>query len=243
MLAFINVADNEFLTVNDGSFQANPVNPVSTYNKIVHARKQCDYVIVISHGGNEFYHLPSPRIKALYRFFIDAGADAVVSHHTHCFSGFEVYRDKPVFYGLGNFIYDRPGFNNSDWNRGYVVRLLISDSIKFDIIPLKQGNEVPGVFHLNEEEKIQFFKIMDKRNRIIADDTKLYQAFEQYISKVSPMYDSFIEPYFGRIHNALRRKGIIPNLLNRKKRLLLLNLTRCEAHREVLLNILSKNQN
>ncbi len=241
-LAFINVADNEFLTAIDGMYQANPINPVKTFNDIVQARIHGDYVIVMVHGGNEFYHLPSPRVKALYRFFVDAGADAVISHHTHCFSGYEVYKDKPVFYGLGNFIYDSPGRSNTDWNKGYAVRLLISEKVQFEIIPLKQGNEIPGVFHLNENEKNQFFQILDERNKIIEDDIKLVKEFEQYIEKVTPMYDSFIEPYFGKIQNALRRMGILPNLMSRKKRLLLLNLTRCEAHREVLLNILSKNQ-
>jgi hypothetical protein len=239
-IAIINVADQEFLTSPDGSFQANPLDPVNTHNDIISAREQCDYVIVITHGGNEFYHLPSPRIKLLYRFFIDAGADAVISHHTHCFSGYEVYKEKPVFYGLGNFIYDWPGRVHTDWNKGYSVRLLFSDKILFDIIPLKQGNEIPGVFHLNEKEENEFRQTLEARNQIIADDTKLAQAFQQYVEKVTPMYDAFIEPYFGRIHTALRHRGFLPNLMGRRKRLLLLNLTRCEAHREILLRMLKK---
>jgi len=35
---------------------------------------------------------------------VDAGADAVVGHHTHIISGFEKYKDKPIFYSLGNFV-------------------------------------------------------------------------------------------------------------------------------------------
>jgi poly-gamma-glutamate synthesis protein (capsule biosynthesis protein) len=41
-----------------------------------------------------------------YRFFIEAGADAVVNHHQHCICGYEVYKGKPIFYGLGNFCFD-----------------------------------------------------------------------------------------------------------------------------------------
>lgn len=238
--AFINVADNEFLTAPDGLYQANPINPADTCYDIAQARKSSDYVIVIVHGGNEFYHLPSPRTKTLYRFFVDAGADAVISNHTHCFSGYEVYNQKPIFYGLGNFIYDSPGKINSDWNKGYAVRLLFSENVGFEIIPLKQGNEIPGVFHLDNEEKIEFQRTLESRNQIIADDTLLEQAFQQYVENVTPIYDSFIEPYFGRVFNALRQRGFLPNMMSRKKRLLLLNLTRCEAHREVLLSLLKK---
>ncbi len=239
-IAFINIADQEFLTSPDGMFQANPIDPVSTFNDIADAREKCDYIIIITHGGNEFYHLPSPRVKLLYRFFIDAGADAVISHHTHCFSGYELYKGKPIFYGLGNFIYDWPGRINTDWNKGYVVRLLISDKLLFKIIPLKQNNEIPGVFHLSDQEEQEFSQTMELRNEIIADDLKLEQAFQQHIKNVSAMYDAFVEPYFGRIYNALRQRGFLPNMLSRKKRLLLLNLLRCEAHREVLLRMLKE---
>jgi poly-gamma-glutamate capsule biosynthesis protein CapA/YwtB (metallophosphatase superfamily) len=241
-IAFINVADQEFLTDTDGSFQANPVDPLNTYYDLVSSRNKYDYVILIIHGGNEFYHLPSPRIKKLYRFFIDVGADAVISHHTHCFSGYEIYKGKPIFYGLGNFIYDWPGRTNSDWNKGYVVRLTCSDEIQFDIIPLKQSNIIPGVFHLNTKEEIEFKHKLEERNQIISDDIKLDQAFNQYVKNVTPMYDSFIEPYFGRFLNALRQRRFLPDLMNKKKRLLLLNLVRCEAHREILLQMLAKNQ-
>jgi len=34
---------------------------------------------------------------------IDAGADAVVGHGPHVLRGVEFYRDKPIFYSLGNF--------------------------------------------------------------------------------------------------------------------------------------------
>ncbi|NLE81679.1 MAG: CapA family protein [Rhodococcus sp.] len=35
---------------------------------------------------------------------IDAGADAVVGHHSHITRGIEMYRGKPIFHGLGNFV-------------------------------------------------------------------------------------------------------------------------------------------
>jgi poly-gamma-glutamate synthesis protein (capsule biosynthesis protein) len=120
--------------------------------------------------------------------------------------------------------------------------LLFSEKLSFEIIPLKQCDEIPGVFKLNEKEETEFYNMLDERSRIIADDEKLEQAFDEYVSRVTPMYDAYIEPYFGRIYNALRQRGFVANLLSRKKRLLLLNIIRCSAHREVLLNMLNKNQ-
>ncbi len=239
-IAIMNFADNEFLTTPDASLRCNPINPVQLFYDIADARSINDYVVVIIHAGNEFYELPSPRTKRLYRYIIDAGADAILSHHTHAFSGYEIYNSKPIFYGLGNFIYDWPGKRNVRWNMGYLVRLLLSDKIDFEIIPLKQNNEKPGLSHLDAVETEAFNKEMDRLNLIIADEIQLESEFQKYCNTVFQMYDAFIEPYFGKYITALRNKGFLPNLMTRRKRLLLLNLNRCESHRDVLIRMLSQ---
>ena len=239
-IAIINFAENEFITTPGGEVAANSLNLVNNYYDITAAKKNHDFVFLMLHGGNEFYSLPSPRMKETYRFFIDIGADAVISNHTHCFSGYEVYNGKPIFYSLGNFIYDWPGKTHSDWNMGFAVRLKVSDKIDFDIIPLKQNNEVPGVFHLQEAEKKIFTEKLSQLSAIISDDAKLGEAFDTYCLSVKRMYDSFIEPNFGKTIASIRARGFFPKLMKNKKRLLLLNLARCEAHRDVLLNLLSK---
>jgi hypothetical protein len=198
---------------------------------------------VIIHAGNEFYKLPSPRAKKLYRYLIDLGADVIISHHTHAFSGYELYNSRPIFYGLGNFIYDWPGRIDTEWNFGFVVRIKLSGKIDFDIIPLKQGNERPGAFHLSDDESDAFNKKLSELNSIIADDIKLEAAFQDYCLGVAPMYDAYIEPYFGRLPAALRKRGLFPRLMNKYKRRLLLNIIRCESHRDVLLNNLKHFEN
>lgn len=239
-IVVLNFADNEFLTTPDRAYTCNPLDTVRCFYEIKHARENHDFVIVIMHVGNEFYELPAPRTKMLYRYLIDLGADAIISHHTHAFSGYEVYNEKPIFYGLGNFIYDWPGKINSQWNKGYVVRLKIAEKPDFEIIPLKQCNETPGVFHLNSEETAAFSKEINRLNLIITDDKQLEAEFQKYCNSVYPMYDAFIEPYFGRFITAFQKRGFLPKLMSRKKRLLLLNLTRCESHRDVLLRMLKQ---
>ncbi|WP_430809875.1 MULTISPECIES: CapA family protein [unclassified Carboxylicivirga] len=241
-IAIMNAADNEFLTTPDGAYTCNPIDAIQCHYNISKAKQENDYVLMIMHAGNEFYRLPSPRTKKLYRFLIDQGADAVVSHHTHVFSGYEIYKGKPIFYGLGNFVYDWPSKKYSDWNRGYVVRLMIGEEMQFEIIPLKQGNEQPGVFKLNDDERKQFDEDIKALNRIIADDAALEEAFAQYCQSVFPMYNAFIEPYWGRYIAALQKRGWLPRFLNRKKRLFHLNLSRCESHRDVLLRLLKENE-
>lgn len=239
-IGILNFADNEFLSTPDGSFTCNPLNSVQCYYDIKKTRQSHEYVIVIIHSGNEFYNLPSPRTKKLNRYLIEIGADVVISHHTHAFSGYEIYQSKPIFYGLGNFIYDWPGKISSGWNKGFAVRLKISEKMDFEIIPLKQCNDEAGVFHLDANERKAFDEELDHLNQIIVDDKQLEAEFQKYCKSVYPMYDAFIEPYFGKYITALRKRGFFPKLMSRRKRLLLLNLTRCESHREVLLRMLKR---
>jgi poly-gamma-glutamate synthesis protein (capsule biosynthesis protein) len=239
-LALLNFADNEFLSSTDNSLTCSAINPLQLFYSIKEVRSNHDYVVIIIHAGNEFYELPSPRTKKLYRFIIDAGADAVVSHHTHAFSGYEVYRSKPIFYGLGNFIYDFPGKRNEAWNYGYAVRLFLDDTVDFQLVPLKQGNEKPGVFHLEDEETDTFLDKINRLNQIIANDRQLEDEFGKYCNIVNPMYEAYIEPNFGKYISFLRRRGFFPRFMTRRKRMLLLNIIRCDSHRDVLIRMLEK---
>ena len=68
-------------------------------------RGTCDVVVVALHKG--IGHTPAlvaPYERQLAHAAIDAGADIVVGHHAHILRGIELYRDRPVFHGLGNFV-------------------------------------------------------------------------------------------------------------------------------------------
>ena len=85
---------------------------------------QC-YIIVSLHWGWENHVEVVPRQRYDARQLIEAGADCLVCHHTHTRQPMETYRGKPIFYGLGNFIFDP----QRDINRqGAIVRLTIGDS-------------------------------------------------------------------------------------------------------------------
>lgn len=71
-------------------------------------RNRVDRVFVTPHWGKEgeyaLFHSPAQR--QLARRWIAAGADAVLGHHSHTVHGMEWIDGKPVFYSLGNFIFD-----------------------------------------------------------------------------------------------------------------------------------------
>jgi len=73
---------------------------------IAEARGLCDLVLVSLHAHEqaESKEIPAEFIPVFARQMIDAGADLVVGHGPHLLRGMELYKGKPIFYSLGNFI-------------------------------------------------------------------------------------------------------------------------------------------
>ncbi|NLJ43963.1 MAG: CapA family protein, partial [Bacteroidales bacterium] len=82
-LGFLNYCEHEFSVRSKGLMGACGYDPVDAYYDISRLRPQVDYLIVLYHGGNEYYDLPRPGLKKDFHYLADIGADAVFGHHTH----------------------------------------------------------------------------------------------------------------------------------------------------------------
>ena len=101
------------------------------------------YIIVSLHWGWENHVEVVPRQRYDAHQLIDAGADCLVCHHTHTRQPMEMYREKPIYYGLGNFIFDPQRDIN---RRGAIVRLTITDNdAKAEEIPIYIRNCTPVI--------------------------------------------------------------------------------------------------
>lgn len=237
-LAVINFCENEWSIATNSSGGSAPLNLVHNTRSIQEARKQADFVLVIVHGGTEHYQLPTPRIKETYRFFIEQGADAVVNHHQHCYAGFEEYKGKPIFYGLGNFCFDKNDPLNEKWNSGYAVELVYENAqAKYKLLPYLQCAEEPKVVVLSDRK--DFDTSIDHLNSIIADNKALEEAFIK-LTQSKKVFLSRFEPYSNKCFNILKSKGLLPSFLNQDKKNIFLELFRCESHRDVMFELLKK---
>lgn len=229
-LAIINCCEHEFSIVQENGAGSTPLNPIKQYYAIKEASEKADYTLMIVHGGNEHYQLPSPRMKELYRFFVDAGADAVVNHHQHCYSGYEVYKEKPIFYGLGNFCFDDCNKRKTPWNEGYMVKLNFDKKVEFEIIPYIQCDNRPIVTLMKDDECHFFNTQIEALNAVIADDVKLRASYTEYLDTTKKTIKSVFEPYSGKLALALYRRGLLPSFITEKKKRLLLAYIQCESH-------------
>lgn len=122
---------------------AAPLNPMIVGQDLQRARRQADFVVLSVHWGVESRAVPYPRIVELAHDCIDNGADVILGHHSHVPGSIEVYRGKPIFYSLGNFIF---GHDHDEWSDGMMARLHIEAGVlrKAEMIPIS-GRYQPEV--------------------------------------------------------------------------------------------------
>ena len=245
-ITVINACEHEFTVATVTKAGCNALDPMRIALQITKAKNIADYIIVIIHGGHEQYNLPAPRMQELYRAFVDFGADAVVNHHQHCYSGYEIYQGKPIVYGLGNFFFDWQG-QNADWNEGYIVKLELGNEIGLHLIPYIQNAKEVGVRLMNETEKGGFEKKVAELNNIIADSKQLREHLEDWAKAKEEEYMHIIRPKKGKRISQLERMHLIPEsqignwmpeYMTQERRLLFKSLFQCESHQEIMNTIL-----
>ena len=235
-IAIINACENEFSIANSEHGGSNPLDLISIQEDIAQVRAVADYIIIIIHGGVEKYQYPTPRMKRWYRHFVDLGADVVINHHQHCINGYEVFKGKPIFYGLGNFYFPPLEVlpKQDSWNYGYAVSLILDKNIKFQLIPYVQNL---GSITLRDEKV--FGKEIELLNLPIKDDYLLQQKYDEFIIEHEYIIKEQLLPTFlrGRFFSGLARRGLLGKMYRNRQVLALKNRINCESHHEMLMRL------
>lgn len=119
--------------------------------------EKCDAVIVFVHFGTEKTNQINDNQPVIAHGYIDAGADAVVGCHAHTLQGIEIYKDAPIFYNLGNFLF---GSYNVDT---IVANLTINEdnSVTASVTPAKSGG-----YYTEEVSGAEGQAVIDYMNQI-----------------------------------------------------------------------------
>lgn len=96
--------------------------PQEVAQKIIKERAEGRVVVVYTHWGDE-YSTANARLAPIARMFVEAGASAVVGSHPHVVGLHETIRGAPVYYSLGNFIFDQ--YFDEQVSHGLVLLLTI----------------------------------------------------------------------------------------------------------------------
>lgn len=150
-----------FLSFNTTYPQNDVLAAVETVKEISSSRD--DVIIVNMHWGNEYQLTSSIAQQELAHQLIDAGTDVIIGHHPHVTQEIEIYNEKPIFYSLGNFVFDQ--YFSKDVEEFYALQLTLqSGSVEFEIIPL--ASDRSQVRFMTDEEAATYLDALMERSPI-----------------------------------------------------------------------------
>lgn len=131
------VCEHEFSCAEADAPGANGLDELVLSDRIRTIRADCDRLVVLYHGGREYYPYPSPRLQKRCRRMVACGADAVLCQHSHCIGSQETYLGRPIVYGQGNFLFDMD--DEPCFKTGLVVQLIFTeDEVRTNCIPIER---------------------------------------------------------------------------------------------------------
>jgi poly-gamma-glutamate capsule biosynthesis protein CapA/YwtB (metallophosphatase superfamily) len=150
-----------YLTINEKNVALIGINtvfgepPLSDLSRVLEiASKKSDYQIAVIHWGNEYDVTHSAGQEAFARALIVRGIDAVVGHHPHVVQDIGMVDGVPVFYSLGNYVFDQ--YWDLEVTRGLALTMIYDgEGLTFNLIPVGTKRGVPYVL---PEKEAQTFR-------------------------------------------------------------------------------------
>lgn len=125
--------------------------------------EKSDYQVAYVHWGDEYVLKHNAVQEEIAHKLIDSGIDAVVGHHPHVTQDIQIYNGAPIFYSLGNFLFDQ--YFSVDVQQGLVVRFtLTATSSQFDLIPVSSEGTLSQPHRMTEPDLGLFLKNLARRS-------------------------------------------------------------------------------
>ena len=145
-------------------------------------KKQCDYLVVLYHGGIEKFHYPSPEMRKRFHRMADCGANMILAQHTHCIGCEEYYNGSYLLYGQGDFLLKNfaPGLTDT----GLIVELVIENG-KVQIKKHKVKSVDNLFVRYDEQQDLSEF---NSRSNKVGDEDYVYQELQKFCDKELRLY-------------------------------------------------------
>ena len=235
--------EHEFSIGTDDKAGANPYDPFLSNKHISKLKKECDYLIVLYHGGKEHYRYPTPQLQIAARNMVDSGADLIICQHSHCVGCYENYNNSIIVYGQGNFLFDQSV--NECWETGILISL--DENLRITYIPIvKRDNTVRLA---NDSDSADILNGFFSRTQEIQIEGFVERKYSEFCDTMISFYllkfaginkDSLLFRAINKLTRYRYEQWLIDRRYSEKKYLEILNYIECEAHREVIINALSK---
>ena len=170
-VAIIGAAESQYGVVSDNQSGVRPYNLSELISQINSLKGKVDFIILSIHSGSEMYALPYPKLQKDFRLLIDLGVDIIHGHHSHIPLAYEVYNNKYIFYGLGNFIADP-----KIWKTKLTRRSLVP------IVDFRNGGQI--------SVKLSFSEIQHSVESVTIKIEKNCLDLKSYFSEINEVLDN-----------------------------------------------------
>lgn len=136
-------------------------NATATLETLIsNLKMSSDVQFVFVHWGDEYQEKHSTQEEKLAHYLIEQGIDAIIGHHPHVIQDVELYLGKPIFYSLGNLVFDQ--YFSDAVQTGYFVQVIFERTgMRFEVFPYdsKQNRSQPTLQN-SEEGTATLMKIL-----------------------------------------------------------------------------------
>ncbi len=136
--------------------------------RVHEVKQERDIVVASIHwGGNWGYRVPEEDIDFAHRLIDEAGVDIIHGHSSHHVKGIEVYQDRPILYGCGDFLNDYEGISGYEYYRDDLGLMYFStvDPSTGRLVKLQMTPTQIKHFKVNRVRRADVSRLADILNR------------------------------------------------------------------------------
>ena len=224
--------EKEFSFATKTTAGANAFDPLRTFDEIEDLKKNCDYLIVLFHGGMQGYPYPTPYQQRVCRKMCENGADLVMCQHSHIIGCEEEYAGGRIVYGQGNFLLDDVA--DDSWLSGLITEVKIDKgNVLIEHIPV-QTKDHRAILHPEPDRVLQEFRT---RSKEIIDTETVNYLFEEHSEQKLSEYLLKLSGKSSLVQRIFRRLGITKHysrLYSKSACNRILDYLYCDTHREAI---------
>lgn len=229
-------------SVRPQGLSAVPWSLTTSIRLVQQARQEGALPVVVLHGGNEYFPLPRPQLRDDLRLLADLGAAAIVMHHSHVASAYEVWNGVPISYGLGNFQFAMSSAHHG-WHEGLVACLGVSGGgLELELVPIAIDKTFAVEVTSGHRRRAILNQIEGHRLQVTSD-AALSAQWQQFARETALPLLAVAQPSSSSLPGLLRRirTKMREGRLRRHpaESLVLANVLRCDSLRDLSATALS----
>lgn len=172
-----------FNTPADDHPGAKPYDEYAVCCELAALKEQCDYLVVLYHGGAELTHYNTPLVRSRFHRMADNGADIIISQHTHAVGLEEYYNGAYLLYGQGNFCFNLSKAVNEFTAQGILLEVDFTKD-GFDVKKHLVRRTDTGCVYDEDQDLTAFEERSRLHDRLLCGDKEAAAVFDREFDRV-----------------------------------------------------------